>query len=157
MPTSTPGPTPTPATTERGALVALYEATGGANWTYDQNWLTEKPISIWYGVYTDSSGRVIALNLQSNKLAGMIPDLGALTNLKGLTLAGNDLTGSIPNIDALTNLTALDLGNNRLSGTIPDMGALSKLWELRLYRQPVVRGDPRSEQSHKLKKPRTRP
>ena len=58
-PTPTPGPTPTPATTERGALVALYEATDGVNWSSSHNWLTDKPITIWYGVTTDGSGRVV--------------------------------------------------------------------------------------------------
>ena len=132
-PTPTPGPTPTPATTERGALVALYEATDGVNWSFSHNWLTDKPITIWYGVTTDGSGRVVELDLRSNNLTGGIPDLRALTKLKELKLSANDLTGSIPNMDALTNLIELDLQNNRFSGTIPDMGALSNLVKLGLY------------------------
>ena len=37
--------TPAPATTDRGALVALYESTGGADWTRSHNWLTDAPLS----------------------------------------------------------------------------------------------------------------
>ena len=43
---------------DRAALVALYEATEGANWARDWNWLTERPIGQWYGVTTNSVGRV---------------------------------------------------------------------------------------------------
>ena len=38
---------------DRAALVALYEATGGANWTNSTNWLTEKPVAQWYSGVTD--------------------------------------------------------------------------------------------------------
>ena len=132
VPTSTPGPTPTPATTEKGALTALYEATGGANWSDKRNWLTDEPISIWYGVTTDSSGRVTELDLRSNKLTGEIPDLRALTHLEFLKVAGNDLVGPVPTFDGLSNLRHLDLTNNELSGTVPDLSALTNLTDLYL-------------------------
>ena len=48
---------------DRAALVALYKATGGANWTNNTNWLTNAPIGQWQGVTTDSQGRVTELNL----------------------------------------------------------------------------------------------
>ena len=37
--------------TERDALVALYDATGGADWTNNANWLGVAPVSQWHGVY----------------------------------------------------------------------------------------------------------
>ena len=37
---------------------ALYNATGGANWTDSTNWLNEKPIGEWHGVTTDDDGSV---------------------------------------------------------------------------------------------------
>ena len=43
---------------DRAALVALYNATGGANWTNNDGWLTNAPIGQWHGVTTDDSGRV---------------------------------------------------------------------------------------------------
>ena len=43
---------------DRAALVALYNATGGPNWTQNNNWLSDVPISKWQGVTTDDNGRV---------------------------------------------------------------------------------------------------
>ena len=44
-------------------LVALYNATDGANWTNNTNWLTNEAISEWHGVTTNSDGRVTRLEL----------------------------------------------------------------------------------------------
>ena len=41
---------------DRAALVALYEATDGANWKYDYYWLSDVPLNEWYGVTTDVDG-----------------------------------------------------------------------------------------------------
>ena len=43
---------------DRAALVALYNATGGANWGRNLNWLSNAPMWQWSGVITDSDGRV---------------------------------------------------------------------------------------------------
>ena len=48
----------TPATGDRDVLVALYNATGGRNWTHSANWLSNRPLNEWHGVTTDASGRV---------------------------------------------------------------------------------------------------
>ena len=111
-------PSPTPATTERGALVALYEATDGANWVENENWLTDEPLATWNGVVTDSSGSVTELDLSANGLRGTIPSLSALSELSVLDLGQNALTGPIPDLSAHTELTRLDLGLNDLSGSI---------------------------------------
>ena len=137
LPTATPTFTPTAtaqttAPADRAALVALYEATDGANWKRSDNWLTGAPLSTWYGVATDDSGRVTALSLRDNGLSGQIPDLSALTNLKELWLDYNQLSGSIPDLSALTNLRKLYLSDNQLSGSIPDLSALTNLSTLYL-------------------------
>ena len=80
---------------DRAALVAFYEATGGANWSNSGNWLTDEPIYAWYGVTTDENGRVSRLALIDNGLNGPIPDLSALTSLTSLNLSLNQLTGQI--------------------------------------------------------------
>ena len=110
----------TPASQDRAALVALYQATGGANWANNVNWLSDQPVRLWHGVATNADGRVTKLNLQSNGLRGQIPsELGNLENLTHLNLSHNDLGGGTENIDDLTwlvelsNLTHLDLSHNR--------------------------------------------
>ena len=129
--TSTPTVTPT-VEAQRGALIALYEATSGDNWTRNENWLTDKPIDLWYGVSANSNGRVMHLRLFHNGLHGTIPDLSALSSLTFLDLRGNRLTGQVPDLSPLPNLTHLDLRTNELSGSIPDLGVLSSLTHLDL-------------------------
>ena len=94
------------AATDRAVLEVLYHATGGPDWTNDTNWLSDAPLDQWYGVSTDSSGRVRWLYLAGNDLTGAIPaELGLLSNLEGLYLAENDLTGAIPaELGLLSNL-----------------------------------------------------
>ena len=111
---------PTPKS-DRDVLIHLYNATNGRNWKSKINWKSNKPISQWYGVITDSSGRLIKLNLGDNQLTGTIPAvLGNLKNLGALWLDYNQLKGTIPlALDNLNNLKRLDLSENQLMGTIP--------------------------------------
>ena len=51
------------AASDRAALVALYNATGGANWGNNGKWLSNAPMGEWHGVTTDSDGRVTHLDL----------------------------------------------------------------------------------------------
>ena len=121
---------------DRAALVALYDATGGANWTNKTNWSTTAALSTWHGVTTDSDGRVTRLYLYDNELTGTIPaSLGDLSNLTALSLYRNELTGSIPGeLGGMTSLQYLYLSDNELTGTIPaSLGDLSNLTRLYLY------------------------
>ena len=94
-PTQAPSSTPTLETSvsdpsDHAVLVVLYHATDGPNWNTNENWLTDKPISQWYGVSTDAGGRVTVLNLSENRLNGKIPpELGSLANLTVLDLGSN--------------------------------------------------------------------
>ena len=118
------------AATDSTALVALYEATDGDNWTDNTHWLSDRPLGEWHGVTTDADGRVTELNLKENQLSGAIPaELGNLSNLQDLWLGYNQFSGSIPaSLGNLTNLTALDLYANELSGSIPsELGNLANL------------------------------
>ena len=120
---------------DREALVALYNATGGANWTNNDGWLTNAPIGQWYGVTTDASGRVTRLDLADNQLTGSIPDeLGSLANLEELWLSENQLTGEISvELGSPSNLVQLVLWGNELTGEIPaELGSLANLEELSL-------------------------
>ena len=138
-----PAPTARPATPDthdRAALVALYEATDGANWTSNDNWLSDRPIGEWYGVTTDRSGRVTELSLDFNQLSGEIPgELGSLANLQELFLSENQLSGEIPGeLGSLANLQELFLSENQLSGEIPtQLGNLTNLEWLGLGRNQL--------------------
>ena len=107
---------------DREALIALYHATDGPNWTNSTNWLSDAPLGDWYGVTTGANGRVARLVLQGNGLAGELPpELGSLTWLWDLYLGGHDLlTGPIPReLGNLTRLRYLNVENSQLAGEIP--------------------------------------
>ena len=122
-------------------LEALYRATDGPNWTDNTGWLTDRPLRDWYGVETDTGGRVLTLSLEENELDGTIPpEIGGLTSLTFLRLSANRLRGGIPpEIGNLTNLTYLSLRLNQLAGRIPpELGQLTNLTRLRLYRNQLT-------------------
>ncbi|RLK02182.1 leucine-rich repeat domain-containing protein [Tenacibaculum discolor] len=126
---------------DKDALIALYNATDGANWT--KKWdLNDSPQN-WYGVTIDDLGNVVEIDLYRNNLNGIIPvEIGKLTNLKKLFL--NGVKGTIPvEITNLVNLESLLLlgwsmrtiseGMEGLTGTIPvEIGSLTKLKYLNL-------------------------
>ena len=143
------------AETDRLALLALWNATDGPNWT--TKWDTSKPPAEWNGV-TVENGRVVALELRNIGLAGTIPpELGSLAGLEYLELGDRQLSGSIPpelgnlanlewlqlegqlsgaippELGNLANLNVLSLSGNQLSGAIPpELGKLANLTGLGL-------------------------
>ena len=106
---------------DRHILETLYEATDGPNWIRSDNWLTDAPLSAWYGIRTNEQGAVSYINLYNNALSGAIPpEVGSLANVWFLGLGRNALTGLIPReLGNLADLEQLRLGVNRLSGAIP--------------------------------------
>ncbi len=102
---------------DRDALIALYVALDGPNWTYNTNWLSDLPLGEWYGVGTDDTGRVTWLSLAFNELSGAIPsELGNLAKLEELNLSQNRLSCVIP----------------------PELGNLTNLYGLYLYSIPIL-------------------
>ncbi len=93
---------------DREILEAFYAAVGGAGWTDKENWGQSAAVSTWFGITTDALGRVTAIDLSDNSLAGELPEsMGNLANLVALDLSTNaGLTGAIP--EDLTSLDALD-------------------------------------------------
>ena len=115
---------------DREILEILYDATGGTNWTNNDNWLTDAPLREWHGVDVDGEGRVSRLWVFGNNLTGLIPpELGELANLRTLYLEGNNLTGPIPpTLGRLAKLDELRLSDNNLTGPIPpELGELANL------------------------------
>ena len=101
---------------EREALLALFRQTNGLKWTNTKNWSTPAHLGEWFGVATDDSGRVTALNLRDNNMSGLLPSsLSALTYLKTLNLALNgSLSGPLPQVLTGLHLESLQLGGTRL-------------------------------------------
>jgi len=137
--------------TERQALVALYNSTGGASWTTRTNWRNGSDTDFntvgtectWYGV-TCTADAVTSIVFVYNNLAGTVPaEIGQLSHLQTLRLSANLLSGTIPpEIGGLSDLEYLHLENNNsdpdhptgLSGSIPtSLGNLSSLRELDLW------------------------
>ncbi len=140
-------------TDEYNALMDFYFATNGDQWKNNTGWRDADPAVVqsavgWYGVQTDASGRVTALDFDGvadfsyinsndgyqvyagNNLSGTIPpSIKKLAWLQILNLGGNNLTGSIPNeITELSNLVWLVAPFNQLTGSIPtNIGNLTKL------------------------------
>ena len=102
--------------TDREALIALYNATGGPNWSGDYNWLSDVPIGEWEGVTTDGNGRVIGLALLGNQLSGEIPpELGNLANLEDLAREVKPLVDQLSAFMLAVSVTDADI---RLSATL---------------------------------------
>lgn len=131
-------------TSDRDILMALYEATGGENWTNHENWGSDLPLSEWYGVTTEmiepqtkageAVERVVELNLGENNLTGELPAaLGGLTELRYLDFFKNfDLTGVLPaELGNLRKLERLTLQGNSWTGVLPEeLGNLKELTHL---------------------------
>ena len=102
--TTTPGG---PPDTERTALIALYDATDGADWKLNDGWLGDGALDKWLRVTTDENGQVKGLDLSANQLSGEIPaELGNLSRLEVLYISDNNLTGALP--QSLTRISGLE-------------------------------------------------
>ncbi|MEO6686623.1 MAG: leucine-rich repeat domain-containing protein [Dyadobacter sp.] len=105
---------------DRTALVKLYNATNGPQWTNSTNWNTPGSPCGWWGITCEGS-RVTEINLTNNNLSGTIPiENGEFTELKYLGLAVNKLSGTIPSeLSTLSKLEIIELSANQLTGNIP--------------------------------------
>ncbi len=136
-------PVQTSPETVREALIALFNATDGENWSDNDGWLSDAPIGEWSGVTTDGDGRVIALSLRDNQLNGeMPPELGNLANLQVLDLSDNSDEKLVLEVsDQDKDKTLLTGYHSRMilvadglrGGIPPEMDNLTNLQELNLY------------------------
>lgn len=58
------------ASTDKDALLALYDATSGPNWSID--WDKGAELKAWHGVDVNDQGRVVQLDLSANNLQGVL-------------------------------------------------------------------------------------
>ena len=131
--------------TDWDVLVALYDATNGDNWTNNDNWCTDKPLSEWYGVTMDYyNEKVTLLNLNDNNLSGTIPEEIENLDLSTLNLSNNQLTGEMPaSIGNVSTLYYLNIANNKLTGSIPsELGKLANLEYCYLHNNQLTGGIP---------------
>ena len=109
-------------TSHYNALVDLYNATNGDNWTDNESWLSDLPVNAWYGI-TVVGDRVAEIVLRNNNLSGNLPaSLGDLDGLKTLYLYDNEgIAGTIPaEIGNILSLENLAFRNELLTGAVPD-------------------------------------
>ena len=99
---------------DTGVLESLFESAGGSGWTNARGWLDGPVLADWHGISADSLGRVTALDLSGNGLAGQLTALlGDLTHLTELRISENaDLSGRLP-----LSLARLSLQTLHYSGT----------------------------------------
>ncbi len=101
------------------ALTALYNATGGANWTKIWNIASDNITEAnYYGVTFNAEGVPTSIVLENNGLVGDVTNLAlALPKLITLNLSKNQLTGDVTTLaNSLSALTTLNLSYNRLNG-----------------------------------------
>ena len=142
---------------DRKSLSQFYYSTVGGSWSRSTNWLSPGPLNRWFGVDTNSDGRVVELHLNNNHLMNNLPpEIGNLDKLTHLNLSGNYLgelvsgsrralntslmfffvvgpaaksEGLPKELGNLTDLQILDLSHNLYRWDIPP--ALSNLTNLR--------------------------
>ena len=92
---------------ERNALIAIYDATKGAEWTNTTNWLDEDAsYCYWWGVTCDEKSHVTKLVLADNSLWGTLSEsIGNLTFIEVLDLSDNDI--KVMSIFSIQNIFAL--------------------------------------------------
>jgi Leucine-rich repeat (LRR) protein len=120
---------------QRDALIAIYDATGGDSWVDRTGWKGAPGTECtWYGVGCNTAGdTVTTLSLERNHLSGALPAaIGSFPGLTDLYLQDNHLTGAVPPaIGSLANLRILSLDSNQFSGPLPpQIGNATSLQEL---------------------------
>lgn len=124
-----------PPTTELAILHQIYNNNNGANWVRSANWMNDQdpcdPDAPWAGISCDAERQhVIGVDLSSNNLTGLLPDLTPLARLAIFNVQRNGLTGPIPSLNGLTALKYFNASYNTFVGDIP---AFSELIQLRTY------------------------
>jgi hypothetical protein len=135
-----PVATPSLPVEECRALVAIYEANGGADWVFvnegagttdKANWATTADPCAWFGVVC-TNGHVTELYLGQIGMTGQLPDVfDAFTQVTTINLHENlviengevvgGLSGSVPpSLAKLNQVTLLFLHGNLFTGPIPE-------------------------------------
>ncbi|XP_052294410.1 probable LRR receptor-like serine/threonine-protein kinase At3g47570 isoform X3 [Citrus sinensis] len=118
-------------TTDQSALLAFKADVIDSRSVLANNWSISYPICNWVGISCGARHhRVVALNLSSFSLGGIIPPhLGNLSFLVSLDISENNFYGHLPNeLGKLRRLRLINFAYNELSGSFPSwIGILSRL------------------------------
>lgn len=123
------------------ALIDFARHTNVSDWLLSWNWLTSASVCDWHGITCNATtGRVIGINLEFNRLRGAIPNsIGRLDKLQSLNVNGifsltnwplgqmTFLNGStVPrSLWSLTDLQSVDFGGSYVGGDLPaDIGLM---------------------------------
>ena len=122
---------------ERNSLIALYNATDGANWNNTEYWLTTwVSICSRAGVsceYDWIRWHIVGLDLWSQNIFWTIPsEIGNLSGLQSLYLDDNRLTSLPAQIGNLIHLSTIDLSSNDFTSLPTWLWNLSHLQNLYL-------------------------
>jgi len=129
------------------ALVAIYNASDGANWKESRRWNLEASIDTWPGIKLNEEGRVIEMSITNGTVSTVeweIPEaLAKLDSLSTLQIVGSKLKGQIPDfLYDMTSLAKIRLNSNNLTGTLSEkFGQWKNLTELYLNGNKELGGD----------------
>ena len=103
---------PSDPVTDSLALVALYQSTGGGQWTNATNWLAGT-IDTWFGVSVNGQS-ITSVELPANNLSGPVADpLVDILSLQTVNLSKNKLT-AIPDFTLNKEISSLNVSENNL-------------------------------------------
>lgn len=131
---------------EREALIAIYNALDGDNWTNNENWCSDKPVGDWENVHTDSDGYVVSLQLSFIGATGDIPtQIGDLTNLVSLQIGDSEILSIPPQIGNLKKLERLDIGGHQIISIPKEIDNLINLKYLSIWGGKITDVQPNFE------------
>ena len=128
-------------------LKRLYEHTQGDNWQVNTElaWGKHNDPCQWQGVKCKAK-RVTSLRLANLGLAGQLPDLSSLSQLKTLDVHNNPrLGGPLPHLAKLRKLNKLIVFNTNISGFLPNVDNMPKLKHLFAHNTQMIGPIPKVE------------
>ena len=122
---------------EASLLETIYKTTNGESWTRSDNWCSDRPLSEWYGITTDSEGNVTSINLENNNLSGSLTMyLSSFAKLTDFNIDNNQLnTLNIYGSDNIKSLEMTSCVNNDFYARNFDKVTLNKCDSLTRFTQ----------------------
>lgn len=122
---------------EASLLETIYKTTNGESWTRSDNWCSDRPLSEWYGITTNSEGNVTSINLENNNLSGSLKMyLSSFAKLTDFNIDNNQLnTLNIYGSDNIKSLEMTSCVNNEFYSKEFDKVTLNKCDSLTSFRQ----------------------